>query len=303
MRLPLQKQRIIILAVAILLAAAAVLMVKNYIDQQREQTLGEAKAKVMEAQKTIQANQVSVLVAKDGIPKGAIIKAEDLAMSMIPSQFVQPQAVNSTAFGKIVGMKVAVPIAKGEQITLTKLTKPEEEVITRSLAMSTPKGKRAIAIAVDNISSLSGLIRQGDYADVIAILPMPQKDLQKPADSKQSVQTEIIPLFQNILVLAVGQETGKGSSSKDSSLVTLALGPKEASLIAFVQEQGKIRLILRSPADANIEDIEPANWEALFRYIRPAQEKAQKKEVQQTKQQPEIEIYRGLSKEKITLSE
>lgn len=295
-----QKQRIIILAVAILLAAAAVLLVKNYIDQEREKALGEAKTKVMEAQKTVQANQVSVLVAKDDIPKGAIIKAEYLAVSMIPGQFVQPQAVNSAAFEKISGMMAAVPIVKGEQITLTKLTKyKEEEAITRSLAMSTPKGKRAIAVAVDNISSLSGLIRQGDYADVIAILPMPQS----PGGTKESVQTEIIPLFQNILILAVGQETGKGASSKDSSLITLALGPKEASLIAFVQEQGKIRLILRSSADANIEDIEPANWEALFRYIRPAQEKAQQKVAQEQAKQPEIEIYRGLSKEKITLSE
>lgn len=312
MRLPLQKRQIITLIIGILMALATLLMLKSYIEQQRQEALKEAREEIGNLKKNIpvdSVNQVSILVAKSDIAKGAVITQENLAAAAVPAQFVQSQAINSAAFGKIAGMTVAVPIARGDQITLSKLAIPErEEGITRSLAMSTPAGKRAINVSVDEISSVSEMIKPGDYVDVIAILLMPQKALQKPADTKQSAQTEIIPLFQNILVLAVGQEANKSVSSKGPSLITLALGPKEANLIAFVQEQGKIRLNLRSPADANIADadiegIEPANWETLFQYIRPAQEKAQKKAAQQTKQQPEIEIYRGLNKEKITLSE
>jgi hypothetical protein len=44
--------------------------------------------------------------------------------------------------------------------------------------------------------------------------------------------------------------------------------PQEANLLTFAQEaQGKIRLVLRSPADAQIEPAEPASWDTLFQKI------------------------------------
>jgi len=80
-------------------------------------------------------------------------------------------------------------------------------------------------------------------------------------------------------------------------LITLALGSAEANLVAFVQEQGKMRLVMRSPADAKIEPVAPATWDSLFQYIMP------QKEVQPTADTNEyIEVLRGLSKERMPLS-
>jgi Flp pilus assembly protein CpaB len=128
------------------------------------------------------------------------------------------------------------------------------------------------------------------------------------AEGRQSAQIVVLPLFQNILVLAIGQETGapalaadsryKQVEKKESSpLITLALSPQEANLIAFVQEQGKIRLILRSPADSKTEPTQITNWDALFQYLMPPQENIEKEETGET-----IEIYRGLSKEKMRIT-
>lgn len=301
MRLPLQKRQIITLIIGILMALAALLMLKSYIEQQRQEALKEAREEMGSLKKNIpvdSVNQASILVAKSDIAKGAVITQENLAAAAVPAQFVQSQAINSAAFERIAGMTVAVPIARGDQITLSKLAIPErEEGITRSLAMSTPAGKRAISVSVDEIASVSGMIRPADHVDVIAILNIPQKT----AGAKQSTRTEVTPLFQNILVLAVGQETQAAQAKKTSGAlkppITLALDPQEANLIAFVQEQGKIKLILRSPSDTQIEPIQPASWDTFFQYIKPKQEEGQMR----TKQ-PEIEIYRGLSKERIPLS-
>jgi pilus assembly protein CpaB len=198
------------------------------------------------------------------------------------------------------------PISQGEQISLSKLSKARKASGGGSLAGNTPAGKRAISIAVDSISSVSGMVRSGDYVDVIATLQIPMPG----ANGQVSSQMTVVPLFQNVLVLAVGQDIGssdrtesryaanEAASSSGNTLITLALGAQEANLIAFVQEQGKVRLTLRSPADANVEPVVPASWETLFQYIMP-QSGPVSVPVDTTEY---VEVFRGLNKEQVPLS-
>jgi pilus assembly protein CpaB len=288
-------------------------MVNNYIQQKEQQIKEQAKKAILQ----MQQNQVAVLVAKTDIPKGVTIEPEMLETAIIPNQYLVPQAV--TSLDRISGMVTIAPISKGEQISLSKLTQRRQVSTGGGLAQVTPAGKRAITIPVDNISSLAGMIRPGDYVDVIAVLPVP---IQTP-DGKQTTQMAVIPLFQNVLVLAVGQElsgiskeqeeTGrykKEEKREPSPLITLALSPQEAHLLAFVQEQGKIRLTLRSPIDSQIQPVQPASWETLFQYVMPSVPSTPevkpeaKSETEKKPQVPQeyVEIYRGLNKEKVPLT-
>jgi pilus assembly protein CpaB len=197
-------------------------------------------------------------------------------------------------------------ISKGEQITLNKFAYAKE---TGGLSEVTPIGKRAITISVDNISSLAGMIKAGDHVDVIALIP----NSVAGADGKVVTQLITLPIFQNVLVLAIGQQTSPASSKTDlrfrsieakqetNPLITLALIPQEASLIAFVQEQGKIRLTMRSPTDTKVEPVVAANWESLFQYVFP-ERIAKPQEEEQHKPGDYVEIYRGLNKEKVLLT-
>jgi Flp pilus assembly protein CpaB len=116
------------------------------------------------------------------------------------------------------------------------------------------------------------------------------------------------------LVLAVGQETAglpieqggrykKEEKKEVSPLITLALSPQEANLIAFVQEQGKIRLLLRSPSDSQIGQLGLTSWDTLFQYVMP--QEIAKPEPKAKEEAPSdvvfVEIYRGLNKEKVPL--
>ena len=298
-----QKQRIILI-VGIVLALIAVFMVNAYIGQQRQMIQEQAKKALV----NIQANQTAILVARKDLARGTVIEAGMLETQIFPNQYVQPQAV--TSLDRVAGMTTITSIAKGEQITLNKLTWPKETAAGGSLAMVTPVGKRAITISVDNISSLAGMIRPGDYVDVIAMVPVPAQT----AEGKQATQVAVMPLFQNVLILAVGQETGalaataesrykKEEKKEISPLITLALGPQESSLIAFVQEQGKIKLSLRSPADSQVMPTQVATWDTLFQYIMPKEtHKAESQKEEPVVSSEYVEIYRGLNKEKIPLS-
>jgi pilus assembly protein CpaB len=279
----------------------AIVMAKLYLDQQQQVINDKAKAAIANMKST----QTAVLVAKQDIPQGTTIESGMFETSIVPNKFVQPQAV--TSLDRISGMATVAPISKGEQISLSKLT-----VIKQGgggdLAGLTPAGKRAISIVADSVATLSGMVRPGDYVDVLVIVQIPMQN----ADGKVSAQIAVIPLFQNILVLAVGQNTGGGGSSgryaeKGSSpagnssgntLVTLALDPQEANLVAFVQEQGKIRLIMRSPADAKIEPVTPASWDSFFQYIMPKHAET----APEVDTREYVEVMRGLSKEKMPLS-
>lgn len=294
-----QKQRIILI-VGIVLAIVAVFMVKAYLDEQRRIMVVNTKKTI----ETIQANQSSVLVAKQDIARGAVISPDSLEVAIVPNKFVQPQAV--TSLDRIAGMMTTVPISKGEQISLSKLTFPKH---AGALADVTPIGKRAISVTVDNIAALAGLLKAGDYVDVIAMVPIPVQT----AEGKQSAQVAVVPLFQNVLVLAVGRDLGapkeerryKQEEARETNpAITLALTPQESSLIAFVQEQGKIRLVLRSPSDSQIEPVQPASWDTLFQYIMPKRQEPPKEEqkVEQPVPPGYVEVYRGLNKEKMPMS-
>lgn len=311
-----QKQRIILI-IGIILSLTSLVIVKVYIDQKQRELAAAAKRKVEAFKADFQQNQVSVLIAKQEIPKGSTIEAEALDIAIVPRDFVQPQVV--TSLDRITGMITIAPFAAGEQITLSKLSPPRQ---AGGLAEITPVGKRATMVGVDNISTLIGMLRPGDYVDVFALLGMP---VQTP----QGVQTNnvVVPLFQNVLVLAVGADIGgppqtetrsryrqeETPADPNANMVTLALSPQEASIMAFAAEQGKIRLILRSPTDSQIQQTMPANWDTLFQYIMPNvpnqpqddEELAPASRAQELPTKPKedtIEIYRGMSKDTVTIS-
>jgi len=65
-----------------------------------------------------------------------------------------------------------------------------------------------------------------------------------------------------------------------------------------VQEQGKIRLVLRSPGDTQTQQVAPASWDTLFRTVMPqAFQQQEKPAAAPVKPKKTVEIYRGLSKE------
>lgn len=295
----LQKQQVFIIA-GFLLIAVAVVLIQLYLDQERRLAMKYATEDAGKKLRSIQESQATVLVAARNIAAGTLIQPDMLGSKIVLGPDKESRAVTSLA--RVDGMIAVTSINKGEQITLDKVMYPRRG----GLAESTPSGKRAITISVDNVSSLLGMINPGDYVDIIATLGIPVQG----AGGKQVTQAAVIPLFQNVLVLAVGQEIAASMESKTESrykpaekkepsspLITVALSPQEANLIAFVQEQGKIRLVLRSPMDSQTQPIQPASWDTLFQYIMP----------QQTKVEPAgdtIEIYRGLNKkDTITLSQ
>ncbi len=290
------------LIIGIILGIAAIFLIRQYIQQERIRLMRAAQRKSAETQKDL----VSVVVAKTEIPPGAIIEARSLDMQLVPVSAFHPETARSLE--RVIGMMAVLPISKGEQILLSKLTSAGRVI---SLAVTTPVGKRAITVPIDNISSVGGMVRPGDYVDIMGVIDVPAI-----REGKQVTQMTIIPLFQNVLVLAMGSQligdsppsVGRGEVSRETPAqvpptVTLALSPQGASLLAFISEQGKIRLILRSPVeDSQIQPMPLASWDTLFQYLYPEMVERERPVEEAPKEKlREIEIYRGLKRETLPL--
>jgi pilus assembly protein CpaB len=248
-----------------------------------------------------QEKVISILVAKKEIPAGSPIEPDYVEKKSFSETKVTLDAV--TSLDRIQGMVTIANILQNEPITITKLAFPQGAA---GLASVTPVGRRAISISVDNIAAVAGMVKPGDFVDVIVLISFPVQ----LADGKQMTDTRLIPLFQNVEVLAVGQSTvGAGRTAgrytqeepketkPQSPLITLSLTPKEAGILAYISETGKIRLILRNPQDSKMEPLEITSLESILRYLSPQQ--AEKQEI--PKPTNFVEIYRGLAKEKVPL--
>lgn len=274
------------LIIAAALGLLATFLINIYIQQQTE----EARQRTIAGQK----NLTTVVVAKQDISAGVAITENMLKEETVSKDVLQPRA--ATSIDRVLNKITLAPISKREQILLNKLTVSGQEI---SLSTKVPRGKRAITIPVDNISSVGGMIRPGDHVDVMGMVPIPAMT----AEGKQVTQMTTMPLFQDVLVLAVGQEftavpvaSGEKKAEKVlSPVITLALLPQEANLIAFVQDQGKVRLVLRSPEDTQVQPPMPASWDTLFRTVMPQAFQQQPSEAPKPKKT--VEIYRGLNKE------
>ncbi len=156
-------------------------------------------------------NEVTVLIAKEDIKEMDTITESVIETKNVPSNFVQPSAVNfqenldrrpedekARAFRDglrdVVGNVAMVPIKKGEQITLNKITIPS---LRTGLSPQITPGKRAFTVPVDEVSSVGKLIKPGDRIDLIASVEMSQNGQANSRVAKT--------ILQDVVVLAVGR--------------------------------------------------------------------------------------------------
>lgn len=225
---------------------------------------------------------ITVMVANTDIPKDRKLDETMVEFQQIPKKYVQPKALHKV--DEIVGQISGSTIFKGEQIIATKLLSIEDA----GLAFKIPKGFRAFTVSVDDISGVAGLIRPGNYVDVMGIFDF--GDITK-------TDKRAVTLFQNVYVLAAGADLGQAvpvtaeeeqqkAMDQDTTMrghsayrnVTLMVTPEEAEKLLLAQEVGALDLTLRSLWEGNTQvaleqiDIHKAIGipEKIYRSAKPA---------------------------------
>jgi pilus assembly protein CpaB len=183
----------------------------------------------------------SVVVASRNLQPGEIINSSSVSLRKIPQEFINNSSVTGENFDTVDGQGLLLGVKAGEPI-LTSYT------VTRGGAYfsgTLKPGRRALTIEVDEISSISGMLRAGDKIDILVTAKQP-----KQIGVIAGTEDLTFPLLSNLAVLATGQaQRGSGNATVTYTHITLDVTPDEANSIIAAKTGGKMTAVLRSPTD------------------------------------------------------
>ncbi|HHU33081.1 MAG: Flp pilus assembly protein CpaB [Zhaonellaceae bacterium] len=213
-----------LIALAIILAIAVAGSVYYYLDQ---------------LQKTIDPRLYKeVIVARENIPARTKVNESMLERKKVPVDYILPEAIEDESY--CIGFITKAPVYKGEQVLKSRLVGADDT--KEGLAYKIPKGYRAVAIQINEVSGVGYNIRPSDRVDIMATF-----DFQIEEQNREITQTSLI--LQNIEVLAMARNMNSDETQGEVNTVTLAVSPLEAGKLIQASERGSIRLLLRSPID------------------------------------------------------
>ena len=184
------------------------------------------------------------LVAARPLKAGTLARDEDFRAEPLDS--VPSGAIRDTPDdrNRLLGSLVRKNLDAGSPIT-------SENVLLRGdrgfLASVLEPGTRAISIKVDAESGVSGLIKPGDYVDVVLTQVAANADVARRALSET--------LLQNVRIIAIDQEIVQGgganntTAAKVAQTVSLQLAPEQVKRIAVAKNLGSLSLAMRSAVE------------------------------------------------------
>jgi pilus assembly protein CpaB len=235
---------LILFLIAIMLAGGTAVLVRSWLAQRR--TVEAEAAPVVRPV----AAQKSVLVAREAITRGQILKPADLAWQPWPEGGVGRAYIQegTKPIGDFVGWVARDPFGPGEPVTESKIVAPGSRGF---LAAVLRPGMRAVSVPVTPTSDASGFILPGDQVDVLITQTLPTINGSSGPLQRRASET----VLRDIRVLAIDQKLdSKSGEAVVAHNVTLEVTPKQSEVIAVASDMGKLSLSLRGLVGLPNED-------------------------------------------------
>jgi len=207
------------------------------------------------------ANQVpmqSVVIAARDVPEGEKLDRLSLSLAQWPTGTMPESAF--TSIDSAVGRVVRIPVFKGEAIVPGRLapagTGPGLEV-------KISQGMRAMAVKINDVAGLSGLIQPNNRVDVLVTLK---------ANAQMNTKEEAKLFMSNMRVLSVGTQVERGDDGKpiQATTATLEVTPPQAEQLAVAMNEGTIQLVLRGYGDPDSVNTPGATATDVLAQLRTA---------------------------------
>ncbi|RYY71934.1 MAG: Flp pilus assembly protein CpaB, partial [Comamonadaceae bacterium] len=237
------KSRIVLLIAAVGLAALAAFLVHLYLQGMSDRLRAEFATK--------DSAMAQVVVARTDLPVDAAVDVSHFAVREIAADLVPPDAVMPEDIERAEGQTLKLGLPRGRSLQWGYLSSGA----TPSFSDSIKNDKRALTIAVDELNSISGMIRPNDRIDLFYIAESINPEGSGGGGGGGS--KVVVPLLQNISVKATGNITrreippgGGEAIERQYSTLTLDLPPREAGRVILAQEQGALRAVLKHSTDS-----------------------------------------------------
>jgi pilus assembly protein CpaB len=226
---------------------------------------------------SVASGDAPVLVANETISAGTTLNENMFRVASYNEADLVPEALSDPAV--VIGQTATVEILKGQQVSRSYIASGADDDRTDQTAFKLPEGHRGVAVQVDKVTGVAGLLVPGDRVDVVVTIEEQRTD-DADADKFLRIQT----VLQNVLVVArdqldvesvvtinedgtpVDNTTDKEYQSRPEdadpssslSTVTLALIPDDVQRLVLADALGDVTLSLRrfgEGAPAPLEDI------------------------------------------------
>ncbi|SNT12693.1 pilus assembly protein CpaB [Sphingopyxis indica] len=226
----------VIIGIAVLLGIFVVFLTNAYFSG-----IAERQQRQVEQLKLVQ-----VLVATQPLAFGTVLTAQNTKLVGWPASSL-PAGVFRTSIGVVDnprGPRVALrPIAVGEPILSSKISGSDGRA---SISDLLPQGMRAIAVRVNDVTGVGGLVTPGDVVDVLLT-----RQMDGDGAGRDDKTTDI--LLEKIRVIAIDQRADESKTEpKVAKTATLEVDPVSAQKLALAQSVGTLSLALRNVT--SIED-------------------------------------------------
>jgi pilus assembly protein CpaB len=214
----------------------------------------------------VSAAKTPVVVASQDIPAATKITAEMVTLKSISADAVLPEVFLKTE--DVIGKITRVPVVAGEQVIPSRVAATGTaitDIENPPLAYVVPEGMRAVSISVSSEIAASGLIRPGDFVDVI--LTVQSGDESESRNVRDQIARTIL---QNAQVLSIGRNVALPSAGDqsappvsdegadadaDAGTVTLAVSPVHGEVLTVAETcgtnfGGRLALALRAFGDS-----------------------------------------------------
>lgn len=184
-----------------------------------------------------------VVVASRNLSIGTVLTPEMLTTASWP----QSQAIDTyVSPTDLVGLVVRRSVAQGDALMVEDF---DSALAVPDLVRLIQPGMRAIAVPLNRVDSVGMLLEPGDWVDVLLTIDGAVND------------TSVKVVVQNVQILAVlpsqpmaspqpgGSADAPTASASDDLIAILAIQPQQVEVIRFAEVEGRVSLVLRSPAD------------------------------------------------------
>lgn len=219
------RTRIVVLVTSVVFGAVAAVLAYGYLSGVQKRADGGARS-------------VGVYVVKKVVVKGTsgalALQSEAVARGSIPARFRPATAVTDPV--QINGEIAAFDLAPDEVVVQGMFVAPASASSTNSQRL--PPGLVAVAISVDAVRGLGGILAPGDTVNIMTPVTLLKKRLSAASQAylKDAVDGDRgwAVLYQNVKILFIGatpaQETGAAAPPpQGGGTITFAL-PQEAAL-------------------------------------------------------------------------
>ena len=236
MPMPKINRNVLTMAAAIVLGLAAALVAVSYVQRQVDARTARAGSA-----------EVEIAVANRDFAIGETMLDGDFASRPVPADFVPADAITPDNYLQYAGRMVRAPIRQGAPLSASALV-PLHDQFSRVLKAGTV----GYTLPVDETNSVSGMVAPGDRVDVLLTFDGDSAEANAGGGKGNKQGSQVVPLLENILVLATGGRVGDTPVTDDSAgyaNVTLELEPAQAEKLTVAQKAGQLRLLLRSKDD------------------------------------------------------